>query len=562
MKKAQIGRAFAAAFAIAAFIAVLTWFFFSIHLLNQSYRNVIRLDEGWDITIDGETYADQNLNLFTFASPTKYGEPVVLQGTLPEELPEVATLRLLIYLSTVEVEIDGESVYSYGLNLAEQGNFVGSGYHFVLLPEDAAGKEAVVTITAYSNGAMSNVPPFEVIPTTYVYEEFYDENIVPICCCIFLFTFGIILIVLGLLALIRENAFAPIVHIGVFSLLIGYWALCNTKIIEMYSVDLSLNTTTEYMALYFAMCPLLLLIIALRGNAARWKKVLLWVQLVIITVFAVVTTVLHMTRLLYYPESITLFHVLAILEALGMLFTGIQTGGGRTASEKVLNAALFEILIVGILDVLRFNLQKYIFPDASHLDASFLPFGVLVFIQLLIISYVVQFYSNTIDAVEKETLTRLAYKDTLTDLYNRSMSEKLFAECDAGKEEYTLINLDLNGLKKVNDGFGHAQGDQLIRDFAGILKKAYDGVGTIARMGGDEFVVVIRDVPKNTIHQAVDKMVREEEKQSWLRDYEISSSYGIASRSELPEGDAEQVYKLADERMYEMKVRTKKARTD
>lgn len=562
MKRSGVGRAVFSIIVLLLFLAALTAFFLSIHLVNTGYRDVTDFSEHWDITMGGVTYTDQDLARFTFDTPTARGEAVVLKNMVPEELPEVATVRMLIYLSTVEAAVDGETIYTYGQELAESGAFVGSGYHFIQLPVDAAGRELTVTLTACSNGAMSNVPPIEILPTEYVYEEFYDANIVSICCCTFLFSLGVILVVLGLLALVRDKAFVPLVHIGIFSLLIGYWALCNTKLIELYSVDLSLNTTTEYMGLYYALCPLLLLFIVLRQNAPRWKRTLLWLQFLLVFCFATGTAALHFTRTLYFPETITIFHMLAGVEAIGMLVTGIQVGRKLSSSEKILNAALIEILIIGLLDILRFNIQKYLLPDATYLDASILPFGVLVFILLLIISYVVQFYSNAIDAAEKETLTRLAYKDTLTDLYNRSMSERLFAECDAGKDDYTLINLDLNGLKKVNDSFGHAQGDQLIQDFAGVLKKAYTDVGTIARMGGDEFVVVIKDAAPEQIDQAVDRMVREEEKLSWLRDYEVSSSYGIATRHELPEANAEQVYKLADERMYEMKVRTKKGRVD
>ncbi len=84
----------------------------------------------------------------------------------------------------------------------------------------------------------------------------------------------------------------------------------------------------------------------------------------------------------------------------------------------------------------------------------------------------------------------------------------------------------------------------------------------VFRMGGDEFAVVIRHADEAAVEDAIDQMEREAEKASWRGEYEISASYGIASRHEMPDATAEQVYKAADERMYEMKVRTKKHRTD
>lgn len=547
---------------IVIFLVLLTWFFGSIHRANEGYSVPMILDDGWEIEQDNQILENQTLSEFSFAVPTKKGETVTIRRILPEELPKVASYRELIFLSTVEVKVDGKTVYTYGQEIAERGGFVGSGNHIVNLPEDAGGKEIEVTFTAYSSGAMSNIPMPDILPTEYVYEEFFDENVVLICCCIFLFSFGVILTIMGLLARIQKSSFAPIVHIGVFSFLIGYWALCNTKIIQLFSVDMSLNTATEYMSLYFAMLPLLLLMIRLRSRAEEWKKRMLLILCLVLAVFAVVTTVLHWSGRLFYPETITLFHILSILEALGMLAASVQLGRQKVLSERILNFALLEILVAGVMDILRFNLQKYVFPDADGMDLSILPFGVLIFILLLIISYVVGLYASVIDETEKETLVRLAYKDTLTDLYNRSMSEKLFRECDEEKRDYALVNLDLNGLKKVNDTFGHASGDQLIKDFAEILKESFGEIGTIARMGGDEFVVVVKDPDKIEIDRAIDRMVRLEEDRSWEKDYEISSSYGIAVRQDIPEGSAEQLYKLADERMYEMKVRSKKQRVD
>lgn len=561
MKKQFLGRVILTLIFLPLFLTALIWYAYSIHLLNMSYQEVVPLDRGWEITVGEETFSDCDLNTFAFKKPTALGEKILMKCRIPEEIPEVASIRVLLYLSTVKVTMDGETLYSYGLDLAEQGGFVGSGYHFIQLPTDAAGKEIRIELMACANGAMSDIPPVTILQTAYAYEEFYDRNIVSICCCIFLFTLGVILTFLGLLAQIQRSNLVPLVHIGVLSILIGYWALCNTKIIQFYSVDLSFNTATEYMALYYAMLPLLLLMLSLRKKAPRWKRTILKLVFILILVFALTTTILHFSGIVFFPESITIFHILAVMAAVGMLLASVGFRRNSPPQDRVLNLALLEILIAGVVDIARFNVQKYLMPDREIMDASILPFGVLIFVLLLIISYLIGLYGSIIDATEKETLTRLAYQDTLTNLYNRSMSEKLFAECDAGEEDYTLINLDLNGLKKVNDTFGHVQGDRLIKGFADILSNTFSDIGTVIRMGGDEFAVVLRNVDRSVIEEAIKQMESEEEKASREGPYEISASYGVVSRHEMPGATAEQIYKAADERMYEMKVRTKKARS-
>lgn len=102
-----------------------------------------------------------------------------------------------------------------------------------------------------------------------------------------------------------------------------------------------------------------------------------------------------------------------------------------------------------------------------------------------------------VDRVEarSQELYELAVMDSLTNLYNRRYAEKRLIDeitrSQHGRLPLTIILLDLNDFKQVNDMFGHAAGDSLLKTFAERLSKATRGSDVCARYGGDEFLVLL-----------------------------------------------------------------------
>lgn len=100
--------------------------------------------------------------------------------------------------------------------------------------------------------------------------------------------------------------------------------------------------------------------------------------------------------------------------------------------------------------------------------------------------------------VSEAQATHLAFHDTLTGLPNRAyFNERLeaaLADVRGGRGQLALLFLDLDRFKQVNDSLGHAAGDALIRNLAGQLKAILKPSDVLARIGGDEFAVVMRDI--------------------------------------------------------------------
>jgi diguanylate cyclase (GGDEF)-like protein/PAS domain S-box-containing protein len=153
----------------------------------------------------------------------------------------------------------------------------------------------------------------------------------------------------------------------------------------------------------------------------------------------------------------------------------------------------------------------------------------------------------------------LAYYDALTELPNRTLLRDRLGKALAGsrrrKDKVAVLFLDLDRFKVINDSLGHSFGDLLLRKIADRLKSQVREQDTVARVGGDEFLVVLTDVKDGTdaaiaAEKIMDAMIAELVIQG--RSFSVSCSMGI---SIFPEhgADSETLIKNADAAMYSAK---------
>ncbi|NHM33729.1 GGDEF domain-containing protein [Neobacillus terrae] len=99
------------------------------------------------------------------------------------------------------------------------------------------------------------------------------------------------------------------------------------------------------------------------------------------------------------------------------------------------------------------------------------------------------------------------YHDTLTDIYNREYFEKKFEELDKKiNVPVSLIVCDLDGLKYVNDNLGHKAGDELIKSFVELLNQRSTEDKTVARIGGDEFILIVKNKPEDQVRHLLSEI--------------------------------------------------------
>lgn len=152
---------------------------------------------------------------------------------------------------------------------------------------------------------------------------------------------------------------------------------------------------------------------------------------------------------------------------------------------------------------------------------------------------------------------KLSVTDELTGLYNRRgfflLAEQQLKIARRTQTSYFILFADLDGLKKINDTFGHEMGDRVIVDAAQILKQTFRDADIVARLGGDEFVLFIPTFSGDSsnfyirLQENVDRFNQQSE-----RAY-ISISLGVQSGDLNNEFLLEQLVAKADQLMYEHK---------
>lgn len=160
-------------------------------------------------------------------------------------------------------------------------------------------------------------------------------------------------------------------------------------------------------------------------------------------------------------------------------------------------------------------------------------------------------------------LEQKAYIDLHTGLPNKSKCEELLHNVEFIKEPTACIVFDLNNLKQVNDSLGHSIGDQLILNFARLLRNSVPSKDFVGRYGGDEFMAVIYNTSRENISTILAELQRETEQfNSYGTHIKISYSHGWALSADYNECTLRTLFDRADKYMYENKQQSKQGRQD
>ncbi len=163
--------------------------------------------------------------------------------------------------------------------------------------------------------------------------------------------------------------------------------------------------------------------------------------------------------------------------------------------------------------------------------------------------------SNIIYFGDKE---RIYYRDKLTGLYNKNFFEEELLRLDTKRQlPISLIMGDINGLKLINDAFGHNMGDNALKKAAEIMLQSFREEDIISRVGGDEFIVLLPKTDDETAQAIVDR-IKTKCEDNPLDYVKISISFGVATKTEENE-DIQKVLKKAEDRMYFKKLKESKA---
>ena len=158
--------------------------------------------------------------------------------------------------------------------------------------------------------------------------------------------------------------------------------------------------------------------------------------------------------------------------------------------------------------------------------------------------------------LQEERLKDLAVLDELTGLYNRrgfmALANQHLKQAKRARRRALVIFADLNGLKRINDTFGHADGDRALIAAADVFNRTFRDSDVVARVGGDEFAILAVEADANHLDNIRTRLQHELDmtNRSQLHPFELSVSIGVVTFDPDLHNTVEELMDLADREMY------------
>ena len=533
-------------------------------LICKDLENVskkVLLDDNWNIVINGEQYDNVDLSSFRFDAVNK-GDYIIMTRTLPNDWAfDETAMCLHIRQTTVDIFVDDKIIYQYGHERNSIGKTVGSGIQLINFSNEYQGKNIKIVLHVTENRAFSKFDSIWLSEWNNSYKFILTENRLPLLLGCFLIVFGVVVIFIIIFGVSFSRKYINVLCLSAFSICMGLWTLCYHNVTIIFSIPLYSVSLMEYMALLLSPIPI---IGYMHGYVKQLHKRSLttfyYALFIVQFILTVITIILHTNDIIHCAAMLIYFQLLFTLHAIFFTYILHQNLKHSIKKNKLYSFGLFIILGSIVYELLYYSFNRYLGYNIFNLK-GISSLGIIIFVGILILDLYYDITSKMMEEHEKALLIKRAYTDDLTQINNRGYCTEYMNNLQADEySTYTIITFDLNGLKQANDTFGHSKGDLLIQTAAKVISDAFSDSGIVGRMGGDEFISILKTNDKNQIEALINsfnKLI--EVTNNEHSELNLSISYGYATNDEVDERNIEKVYQLADDRMYECKKIVKKS---
>lgn len=515
---------------------------------------------------DGTYYYEENPWVLTKGDEVIYNA-VTLPQFMPLETDELYTLSTTLSYDAsqdlqpygyihmdhayIRVLVDGEVLFSYMPEDVERWDHAKSPgfiYKAFPMPSETVGKELTIEIlppldtsleyglpdihfgdfsTALQNGFARDLP----------------HNIVVILCVIL----GLASILFST-TMLEGNNYREGLSIGIFSLLFSLYLMVECRLNYYYIANPYYIYLVNYIS--FSLLPVALLGFMRERLLKKQRKtisLLIYAELL----FFLIELYMHFTGILDMREIIPVIHFIYFGEiALIAKFISAIRDKKR---KQTLVIQLTPVMFGMLLDALIYWLHWQIGSN----DATFTIFGVILFMIIEVIHVWNTSISIYTKSVRSNVYRQMAYIDELTGVGNRRSYDNQIANIINGDKTYKsmiVASIDVNNLKYVNDHFGHAEGDELIRNVVDFVNNILEGRGDVYRTGGDEFAIFLYNMPLEDFEKIISNGEERLDAINADKEFPMSIALGYV---QIFDNKILEAVKNADQRMYANKAKKK-----
>lgn len=511
-------------------------------------EKLTKLNEGWALKQSETTVPIEELPK-AFVDIT---DGSVLLRRLPANLNGDSILAFQNQFQDVEVKIDGEERYSYSGLLPNSLRRMNRNFLCVIHLEE---KDSEKTIEVFFHSpwkkASLSAPEFLIGTETGMLLEFFRMDVSSLVFSGIMILFAALFFAM----FIRERAskgenWGILAHTAMLMVLSSIWSITNAAVLHMC-------VQNEIILAYLSYNSFMLLPVAIPifyADLLERHKKALWYLAGIAGVNFMVQNSLNLLGKFQYIQMMPITYILFLFSILVLIGISVR----EYAIKKSYFAAGFSIATVVFwgfysMDVVRF------FYETPLDNAKFYRYGVLAFIVIILWICGKRMLCYVEVEVENRVYKELAFRDVLTHLPNRVALEKRIESLEkkgTACKFLTVILMDVNGLKPVNDKSGHGAGDRLLCEAAKSIKEAFpEEKDAWYRLGGDEFVVLMTETELNN-EECQQRLLKATEKWKNFEHGPVSISCGSKTGKDvkLTKEIVQQFMHEADQMMYKNKI--------
>ncbi len=521
---------------------------FDLRDLSFNQENITYLSKGWQY----QTQDDQVREIILPSKiPGDAGKPFQLYRTFQEPVAAGTCLAFRSSHQEVLVTIDDKAIYSFEkpIEILTFPKSPGSAWNIITLPKIRAGQVIKISIHSFYDNYQEKIGEMMLGSKSAILFQIGFDYFPAVFMSILVIIFAVMLILYGVY-LFKIRHTTNFLYLGLFAFLLGVWFFAESRFIQFFLGKILLTYQMVFLSIALMPIPGNLFI----SNALKPKNQHTYDQLAMVSIVNFFLMIIAQALgLVDFYEWMPLSHIIIVLTMILYLHTmaeHIRTGS--VGKNRLLFLGFVVFLFFALLNIIYFYISD------QFDSALLLRCGTLIALIIVAKGEVDKNLELIKIGMEAAAYKKAAFTDALTQLENRYAFDMYLEEISKEPHEDSMRNaiciLDVDGLKFINDSYGHWMGDQLIRNMSECIETVFHDSGRCFRIGGDEFAIILkgeREELKSYLYQLRNEIIdRNINKHSFL-----SASWGLAFQSDTRGKSIYEAFQLADARMYQDKER-------